>query len=173
MHVSGQRNKLVLPNRSIPLLRGIIMIRHGYVYLMDISLRLAWFPKSQLTDAQWIHAEWPILNEWNIEQFELTGEWNERLPNCRAARICPCCIYCFLLTRNCGLSIRHSYVLGTLLKLLIPLTGGRSIMFSFEILAGIALIIMATGVTFYLVYTAITKTWPTTVVNNNYNDWKE
>ncbi len=49
-------------------------IRHGYVYLMDISLRLAWFPKSQLTDAQWIHAEWPILNEWNMEQFELNGE---------------------------------------------------------------------------------------------------
>jgi hypothetical protein len=32
------------------------MIRHGYVYLFDMLLRQAWYPKATLSQAQTAHA---------------------------------------------------------------------------------------------------------------------
>jgi hypothetical protein len=49
-------------------------MKHAPIYLLDMDIRAAWFPKSKLQDAQWIHAEWNLLNEWNTAQFQLSEE---------------------------------------------------------------------------------------------------
>ena len=43
-------------------------MRHGYIVLLDIALRKAWYNGATLTDGLAVHAWWK-----HIRDFELTG----------------------------------------------------------------------------------------------------